>query len=332
MSIEIKGLSLVPRRQTYSHIARRFGEDRPATRYEEATFDLQAVANFHYRPIYAPDREIHDPSLTAIKMADWYVFRDPRQFYYGTYSMSRASMNETIERHFKMVDERGLLDQIDADWMQKVHDYLIPMRHYEWGANMNNMLICDIGYGTQITSAAAFCAMDRLGMALYISRLGLAIDGNSGEALEQGRTDWVEAPYWQATRHAVEDSFVIQDWFETFIAQNLALDGVMHPLVFGEFDAASQSHNAMGITLITQFMTDWFKDNSRWVDAVVKAAAAESTDNKQLLAGWFKTWRGRAAEAAVPVAGHVLGDQGGEALKSVLDQLDARAGQLGLAG
>ena len=332
MSIQIKGLSLEPRRQTYSHIARRFGEDRPATRYEEATYDVQAVTNFHYRPIYAPEYEIHDPSRTAINMADWYVFKDPRQFYYGTYNMSRASMNETIERHFKMVDERGLLDQIDADWMQKVRDYLIPMRHYEWGANMNNILICDYGYGTQLTSAAAFSAMDRLGMAQYISRVGLAIDGNTGESLEQGRTDWVEVPYWQPTRHAVEDSFVIQDWFETFIAQNLALDGVMHPLVFGEFDRASQPHNAMGITLITQFMTDWFKDNNRWVDAVVKAAAGESADNKKLLSGWFKTWRGRAEEAAAPVAGHVLGDQGGEALKTVLDQLDARAGQLGLEG
>ncbi|MEC7816429.1 MAG: phenol hydroxylase, partial [Pseudomonadota bacterium] len=49
MSIEIKTTSMEPIRHTYSHIARRFG-DKPATRYQEASYDLEAKTNFHYRP------------------------------------------------------------------------------------------------------------------------------------------------------------------------------------------------------------------------------------------------------------------------------------------
>jgi phenol hydroxylase P1 protein len=47
VNIDIKSNAEKPRRQTFAHIARRFGEDRPATRYEEAVLDVQADANFH---------------------------------------------------------------------------------------------------------------------------------------------------------------------------------------------------------------------------------------------------------------------------------------------
>ncbi len=42
-------------------------------------------------------------------MADWYAFKDPRQFYYGTYTMARARMQETAEADFDFVEERGLV-------------------------------------------------------------------------------------------------------------------------------------------------------------------------------------------------------------------------------
>jgi phenol hydroxylase P1 protein len=330
VTIELKTLDFKPRRQTYSHIARRFGEDRPATRYEEATYDLQASANFHYRPLYAPEYEIHDPSRTAIKMEDWYKFKDPRQFYYGTYNISRAGMQQALEGGFSMVEDRNLLDRVEPAWMAKVQDYLIPFRHYEWGANMNDFYVADYGYGTQITSAAAFSAADRLGMAQSIGHAGLLMDGNSGSSLEKGKDDWVNAERWQGLRRAVEDSFVVEDWFETFVAQNLALDGYMHPLFFQRFDDEGQNHNAAAVSMITEFMPQWFKDNSRWVDAVVKSAAAESDDNKKLLSDWLATWSARAADAARPLAKHVLGDAGDGAVDEIGAALKQRAGKLGL--
>lgn len=54
MSIDIKSVSIKPKRETFGHVARRIGEGKSASRYEEATFDLQPVANFHYRPLANP--------------------------------------------------------------------------------------------------------------------------------------------------------------------------------------------------------------------------------------------------------------------------------------
>ncbi|MCB2101641.1 MAG: aromatic/alkene monooxygenase hydroxylase subunit beta [Rhodobacterales bacterium] len=335
MSFQIKTLDIEPRRQTFAYIARRFGADRPASRYEEATYDVQARTNFHYRPIWAPEYEIHDENRTAVVMADWYVFKDPRQFYYATYNQSRAAMNQVLDGNFDTVEERGMLARVAPEWLATAKAYLVPLRHYEWGANMNNFTIADYGYGTQITSAAAFHAADRLGMAQVLGRIGLLLDDQTGASLDEGHAAWTDGAEWQDLRRAVEDMFVVEDWFEVFVAQNLAMDGILHPLVFDHFDAAGQAHNGAPLSMLTGFMVDWFKDSSRWVDAVIKAAAQESDANRALLSGWYATWSARAVQVARPLADRVLGDVGmGEgaeaAVATVAEQLNARARKLGL--
>src|SRR3546814_15190133 len=81
MNIDIQAEAITPRRHTFSHIARRFGVDKPASRYEEATFDVQPVANFHYRPTSAPEFELYDPARTRLLMAAWVVFRRSAPLY-----------------------------------------------------------------------------------------------------------------------------------------------------------------------------------------------------------------------------------------------------------
>lgn len=46
MTVQIKTMDYEPKRQTFGHVARRIGEGKPATRYQEATLDVQATENF----------------------------------------------------------------------------------------------------------------------------------------------------------------------------------------------------------------------------------------------------------------------------------------------
>ncbi len=328
MTIEIKAESFTPRRSTFSHIARRYGEDRPASRYDEATLDLQATTNFHYRPLWAPHYEIFDVNRTAVVMEDWYSFSDPRQFYYATYNINRAGMNAAADRAFEFVEDRGLVARIPAEWLDMVRHYLVPLRHFEWAADLNSLRVTDYGYGTRVTSAAMFAACDRLGMAQLLTRIGLVLDGNDAAGLDQARTAWLEADDWQGVRRMVEDTLVIEDWFETFIAQYLAADGILHPLVYGVFDDAGLEQGAIAVSMMSEFMVDWMKDNARWVDALVKVAAEESPANAALISGWYQTWRDRAVEAAGPLATTVLGNP--DAVATIREGLDARAASLGL--
>jgi len=326
MSIEIKTSTLEPVRHTFAHIERRFG-DKPATRYQEATYDVQAETNFHYRPYWDPERELNDPRRTALVMQDWYALKDPRQFYYGTYVQQRAKMQEIAESNFAFFEKRGLAEQLGDAVRTEVIRFLIPLRHIEHTANLNNMYGTAYGYGTAITQALLYDGMDRLGIAQYLSRIGLLLDGNSGEVLKEAKSLWMNDPIWQGTRALCEETLVVKDWFELFLAQDLVIDTLMHELFYNQFDQKLTQNGGRDIAMLTEFMQQWNKDTGRWVDAVIKTAAAESEHNTTLMAKWIETWRGKAAEALAPVAEEMLG---ADALATALTVLDKRVAKAGI--
>ncbi len=326
MSIEIKTATLEPVRNTFAHIERRFG-DKPATRYQEATYDVQAETNFHYRPYWDPEHELNDPRRTAIVMNDWYALKDPRQFYYGTYVQQRAKMQEIAESNYAFFDKRNLADQLSEELRTQVIRYLVPLRHVEHTANLNNMYGTAYGFGTAITQALLYNGMDRLGIAQYLSRIGLLLDGNSGEALSQAKELWLQEPVWQRMRALCEETLVTKDWFELFLAQDLVIDTLIHELFYNQFDQKLADNGGRDIAMLTEFMQQWNKDTGRWVDAVVKVAAAESDHNKALMAGWIEAWRGKMAEALAPVAEEMLG---ADALTQALAVLDKRVAKAGI--
>lgn len=329
MALEIQTSTLQQRRQTFAHIARRFGEDRPASRYEEATLDIQPMENFYYRPTWDPQHEIYDSSRTSIVMKDWYELSDPRQFYYNTYTINRAKMSDNVEKSLDFVNRRSMLSGIDPDWQEMVRFYLLPLRHAEWGANMNACNIADVGYGAAITQSAIYAAMDRLGIAQIIGRIGMALGGP--EALAAAKDVWVVSEQWQPLRRLVEDSLVIEDWFEQLVMQFLCSDGLLLPLVYDAFDAQGDAHGASGLSMVCEFMVDWKQESARWIDAVLAKAIAESDQNRNLIAGWFAAWEPRVAEALKPLAEKVLGAAGFEALADLRRTLAERAQRLGIA-
>ncbi len=324
MNIDIQAEAITPRRHTFSHIARRFGVDKPASRYEEATYDVQPTTNFHYRPTYSPEFELYDPRRTRIVMNDWYVFRDPRQFYYASYNISRAAMQQSFDDAVNFVEKRDLIASVDPVFRDLFAAYLLPLRHVEWAANMNCQLIADWGYGAQVTSAAAFCGADRLGIAQVISRIGLLLGQGAEGALSEAKTQWLESDVWQPLRRLVEDQLVLRDWFEVYVAQLIVLDGYIYPLVTGAFDRAGAAYNGSAFSMMTGFLGDWFADNSRWTDAVVKAAAAESDANRLVLSEWLARWSARAEEAVRPIAAMVLGAEGDGAVDAAGARLRER--------
>lgn len=331
MTIELKTQNIKPLRHTFAHVARQIGGDKPASRYQEATLESQPTGPFHYRPIWDPQHEIFDASRTALRMKNWYAFKDPRQYYYGNWTQNRARQQDSMEANFDFVESRGLISQLPCTLSSAALALLMPLRHVAWGANMNNSAICAYGYGTAITAPAMFCAMDQLGIAQYLTRIGLLLA--EPEVLDEGKRAWLEEPRWQELRRYVEDSFVLEDWFELFVAQNLVLDGLMYPLVYG---AVINDHlaprNGTAIAMLTAFMSDWSGEHGKWVDAQVKTAAADSEDNRGLVAGWMSKWRERAIAALRPLAEHAFDDaaHADAVIEEITDQFNARAAKLGL--
>jgi phenol hydroxylase P1 protein len=330
MQVDIKTESVTQLRQTFSHVARHLGSDKAASRYQEATYDLQAQTNFHYRPLWQPELEVYDVRRTAIVMKDWYAFRDPRQFYYGAYTIARSRQQDAMEKNIEFIDKRGLLRGLPEAERARLVFALVPLRHLEWGANAANCFVTAYGWGTALTQATMFHAMDRLGIAQYLSRVGLLLDGNTGDALAEGKTLWMERAAWQGLRRTVEKTMVTEDCFEVFVAQNLVLDGLLYPLVYQHYERRYSDANGPALSLLTEFMNNWFDETARWVDATVKIAGAESEANRALLRGWIADWRGRVTEALGAYAGELFGDDAAAVLEQVAQGFDARLAKLGL--
>lgn len=329
MHIDLRTVSITPLRQTYSHIAERMGADKTASRYLEATMDLQAETNFHYRSTWDPQYEIHDRKRTRIVMQDWYDLKDPRKYYYGTYTRARARMEELADADYKFVETRGLAAAYDDAARQTALAFYVPLRHVAWGGNMNGLYQGDYGFGTAIVQACIYAGMDQLGIAQYLTQFGLLMGGR--EALDAAKKDWLQAPQWQPLRRLVEDSWVVEDWFELFVLQNVVLDGALFGVAYQEVDASLTERAGPVVSMLMRFQIEWFDEVSKWVDSVMKTAAAESDANKTLLAQWYRTWRPRVVEALAPVARIALDDDGAPAVARAMAAVDARMVKAGLS-
>lgn len=330
MTIDLQTRSIAPLRTTYAHVAQHIGEGKTPSRYEEATMGAQPSANFHYRPTWDPEHELFDARRTQVVMSDWYKLRDPRQFYYATWTMTRARQQDAMESNYQFVEQRRLIDKAPDAVLDLACRVLMPLRHVAWGGNMNNAAICAYGYGTAFTAPAMMHGLDHLGAAQYLTRLGLALQGP--DALETGRQAWLQDPTWQPLRRYVEDTLVLQDPMELFIAQNVALDAQLYPLIYTAFvDDHLAMQGGTAIAMLTAFMVEWFEESSRWVDAVVKVTAAESDANRQLIAHWVQDWAARAQAALAPIAALALPpDTAAAALEDARAALDARLHKAGL--
>ncbi|MAD41869.1 MAG: phenol hydroxylase [Arcobacter sp.] len=288
MELNIASVEIEPKRHTFGNVARRLGEDRPASRYEEAMYDAQPTENFHYRPQWEPEFEIYDKARTKIKMNDWYDLLDPRKFHYMAYVSTRASQNAANVQSFDFIEKRSLVNFIKQENLQKAFEFLTPLRHYEYGANMNNLAIVDRVYGTAMMSATMFHAEDRLGMAQHITKMILLLGNNDVKKLDSGKEAWMNDSKWQGLRKAVEDSLVVKDPIRLFVKQNVVFDAFVIPLMINEFSKEMAANDEMVVPMLSEFVTSWYEETIKWIDSVVKVMTNESSENKELLTQWIK--------------------------------------------
>lgn len=329
MSMDLRTITIQPLRQTFGHLARRMGADKPASRYMEATMDLQPVENYHYRPTWDPSHDIFDPKRSRITMKDWYALKDPRQFFYGAWTLARGRMQEVAEGDFDLVDELGLAAAYPSEGKAQALKTFLPLRHVAWASNLNKAYVSSYGYGIAISQATCYASMDQLGVAQYVTRLGVAFDDL--DALATAKKDWLEGAEWQELRRYVEDLMVEKDWFEVLVAQDFALEGLLYPLIYERYNEKLNAAYSPVFSMLTRFQREWFGETTKWLDAVIKATGADNADNKAKLAEWIKKWRDRAVVALKPVAALAFGAEADAIMAELVQNLNARAAKAGIA-
>ena len=174
MQYELKTQVIEPQRQTFTHIAKRYG-DKPASRYLEGSIDVQPKEHFQYRPTWDPTREIFDDSYSVFRLTDAYSYLDPRQYYYAPYVTARSGHHEAFATSLEYIEARGLLERLPDGWRSVLTELVLPLRHLE---SAGQLILCGMarfGWGATVTQAAAYSAFDRVGNAQVLSRVGICL-------------------------------------------------------------------------------------------------------------------------------------------------------------
>lgn len=303
MQYELRTQVIEPRRKTFQYLIDRYG-DRPASRYEEGTIDVQPTENFHYRPLWAPDKELYDESWTTFRLTDPYSFTDPRQYYYAPYVTARASLHDAFGRTLDYLESRGLLERLPEQWKDLVARVVLPLRHYESGAQMVGTAAARFCYGATIAQCCAYSAFDRIGNAQMLSRAGITLGGGSAGLLDGAKQAWMEDRDLQPLRRYTEELLVEEDWAVAMIGLDLA-DQLIYALCYRHLDEAALSGGAGGYSLVAQHLATWFADQRRWVDALYRAWVADPEHgghNAEALARAAGTLLPRATEAVTALA------------------------------
>lgn len=298
MQYELRYQVIEPKRNTYQNVIDRLG-DQPATRYQEATLDVEPRENFHYRPTWIQDRELYDPRYSALRLADPYTFADPRGFYYTPYVTSRAALHDEFGKTLSYLEERDLLARLPGAWGAVLASVVLPLRHYESGAQLVSVAGARFAYGTSIEQCCTFAAFDRIGNAQMLSRVGIAAGRGTGDLLASAKQEWMEGAHLQPLRRLTEEVMAASDWAEGLLAVD-HVDALLYPLVYRSLDERALLGGAGAYSLFAQHLSRWFTSQRKWLDALVAAWQADpeyAPQNQEHLDRVAGTWRPRAEEA-----------------------------------
>lgn len=299
MQYELRYQVIEPKRNSYQNVIDRYG-DQPATRYQEATLDVEPRENFHYRPTWIADRELYDPRFSALRLADPYAFADPRNFYYTPYVTNRAALHDEFGKTLGYLEERDLLARLPGAWRHVLADVVIPLRHYESGAQLVSVAGARFAYGTSVEQCCTFAAFDRIGNAQLLSRVGIAMGRGTGDVLTTAKQAWLDGEHLQPLRRATEQIMVVDDWAEGLLAIN-HIDAALYPLLYSGLDERALLGGAGAYSLFAQHLTRWFADQRKWITALVAAWQDDpeyGPANQDHLDRIAQTWKPRAQEAA----------------------------------
>ena len=332
MQFELRTQVIEPKRKTFTNLVERYG-DRPASRYEEGSIDIQCVENFHYKPLYTP-RDHFDVDYTAFRLTDPYSFTDPRQYYYAPYVQSRAAMGEAFAKSIDYVDSRGLMTRLPSGWEAVIGDVLIPLRHWEAGAELVHIEGSRWAWGTTIDQCCTFAAFDRIGNAQSISRIGIVYAEGHDAALIAAKDKWMKDASMQGLRRLIEELLIENDYGKSLLALDLT-DRLLIPLMFTHLEEQALTSGAGAYSLLAQHFAVWFSDHRRWVDHLFATWYADPTygDANKAAANELigRRWN-QLVEAVIDIAAAVDARIDAGAVASVEANASAVAAELAAAG
>jgi phenol hydroxylase P1 protein len=263
--------------------------------YEDVTLNLQTYVHMHYRHIFDErDFDIYDPRYTRVKCSNWESFRDPKKFWYTTYVSNRKKMAEEVENGFSYANELGVIENLSPQWVDAVRDLYTPLRHLEYGENVQMQHVIRYALGTAIEQCATYQAFDKTGRAQWISQWAMNMEEHHGDFLKHGKEVLLNESAYQPLRRYVEEVLATDDWAEVLVAENLTLDLLLGNLMYREFNKEAIKNGDTHLSLLNLVIlkqADWHRD---WAMALFKQLVTDEAESRwdYLKAMGYEEWEG----------------------------------------
>jgi hypothetical protein len=279
---------------------------RRATLYEDVTVDTQPSIARHIRrgwPMYFEDgRGTWDEGSTALRVEDWYAFRDPGEMWERVFYQEGSRYEAEIDGAVRAARTDRLFDDFTPEWVEFLRANLqIPafVEHGLWLAMSTTARDC---LSDTLAHCVAIAAANKQRHAQAIVLYAMDLEPAFGEfPIERAREAFLSGEVWQPTRQYLEQLRAISDWGEMIVAVNLIFEPLVGVMIRRELGIRAAIANGDGVTptvaRVAELEWDWAR---RWTVAFLEMVLGDEVHgaaNRAAIAGWVTTWQPRALAA-----------------------------------
>jgi propane monooxygenase small subunit len=337
----VKRFEQAPEGRTENDARRGFFYFTPQKRrpslYEEVTIDTQ-VSTLRHLPggwliAFEDGRGSHSLGSTALRVADWFDWRDPGELWERPFYQQAAQAANEQDAAVASARSEGLFARMTDDWRQFLQTTLQLPAFYEHGLWRALCGAARPALSDLVTHAIVLEAAMKQRQAQDLVVYAMDLEPEIGEcSTEAARTRFLEEPAWQGVRALVEHVSAASDWMERVIATNLCIEPIVGSLLRREMLLVPASTNGDPITPViignAQREWLWYRD---WTVELVRFCVEDEefgARNREVLAGWARSWNAEAEAAAEGIAGEIQRVPGTRPVEESLAQVKSERDEL----
>jgi propane 2-monooxygenase small subunit len=310
---------------------------RRASLYEELTIDTQISTDRHLQGgwliAFDDGRASHSLASTAVRVADWFDWRDPAELWERPFYQQAARAAREQDDAVAAARSEGLFARITQPWQEFLRaDVQLPA-FYEHGLWRALCGAARPALSDTITHAIVLEAGMKQRQAQDLVVYAMDLESEIGEcSTEKAKQRWLQEPAWQPVRALVERVGSVHDWMERVIATNLCIEPIVGSLLRREMLLFPASTNGDPVTPVIVGNASrewlWYRD---WTVELVRFCVEDEefgAHNRQVLAGWAKQWNPEAEAAAESIAGEIERAPGARPFEESMAQVKSERDEL----
>jgi propane monooxygenase small subunit len=283
---------------------------RPSA-YEEVTIDTQVSVDRHLKGgwllAFADGRGSHSLGSTALRVSDWFDWRDPGELWERPFYQQAAQAAREQDAAVAAARSEGLFARMSDEWRQFLQSSLQLPAFYEHGLWRALCGAARPALSDLITHAIVLEAAMKQRQAQDLVVYAMDLEPEIGEcSTEAARARFLEEDAWQPLRALVEHVNAKPDWAERVIATNLSIEPLVGSLLRREMLLVPASLNGDPVTPViignAQREWLWYRD---WTSELINFCLGDEefgAQNREVLRGWAADWNAQADAAADALA------------------------------